>query len=117
MFKFKSAYDEVTNDLEKMLSKQASSNENNKLLQALTSLDTIALKLDKLGFEKEAEVITKLLETYANDEYLEGVDEYKREALEDEYLDEVLDNPDYDELLKELMADEEEDLSIDETDL
>lgn len=117
MFKFESAYDEVLTDLDKLLSKTASVNENNKSLQVLASLDNIATKLDKLGFEKEAEVITKLLEIYANDEYLEGADEYKREALEDEYLDEVLDDPDYDELLKELMADKEEDLSIDETDL
>src|SRR6266404_5360672 len=65
MFKLnESVYDEVTEQLQKNLNKFASDNatENDKkLVEALELLNISAETLEQFGFEKEAEVISKLI--------------------------------------------------------
>lgn len=130
MFKYESAYDEVLNALEE--SNKITKKANNKHFETLEVLSEIAGGLDLLGFEKEAEITTKLVEglskkanveqgwefnTDDKEVMLEGSDEYKREALEDEYLELLGDEIDYDKLLDELSEPEYEEISVDDSEL
>lgn len=101
----KSVSDDVLKDLEINLNKIASNNSvinENKLVEAVELLNTSAEALEQFGFEKEAEALTKLM-SLAGDYSLthEGPDEYKREKLEEEYLEKMLEN-DYDQILGDL---------------
>lgn len=126
----------IADDMYDHLKKTASDNfikKDNNLIKAIELLNSSAEKLEQFGFEKEAELLTRLTIlavkgdphtehlTYekmvnnlehkgtmfdANDSKdhkptHEGPDEYKREKLEEEYLEEMLDS-DYDKILGDL---------------
>ncbi len=121
MFKIESSQNEIYEQLEKNLSnirgieKKAEDKKN----VLLVKLNSIADKLDELNFEKESEAVTGLIEVFAksdvynygfnklaDEEFLEGPDEYKREKseeddLEDEYLNILLGDGKYDETFDE----------------
>ena len=108
----KSSFDEVLENLEINLNKNAldtSTIKEKKLVNAVELLNSSAGMLEQFGFEKEAESLTRLM-ILASDYSLthEGPDEYKREKLEEEYLEEILEN-DYDKILKNLDEDSEMD--------
>lgn len=121
MFKNQSSENEIYEQLEKNLSNKIGivKNAENKKNVLLIKLCSIAEKLDELNFEKEAEAVTKLIEVFsqsdnynhgfnklADEELLEGHGEHKREkaeeGLEDEYLNILLGDGNYDSSLDDL---------------
>jgi hypothetical protein len=99
LFKFSNCSEEIAEELEKSV-KNRELNEklayNKKIVSLLEFLNKSAEELDNLNLTKEANIITRLAEITSDhlNDYVpthEGPGEYKREALEDRYLDEILD--------------------------
>ncbi len=121
MFKTESFENEIYEQLEINMSNQVGivKNASNKKNVLLIKLCSIANKLDEMNFGKEAEAVTKLLEVFsasetynhgfeklADEEFLEGSGEHKREKaeenFEDDYLNILLGDGNYDKTFDEL---------------
>jgi len=121
MFKNESFKNEIYEQLEINLFNQVGivKKAENKKNVLLIKLCSIADKLDEMNFGKEAEAVTRLLETLsksssvnhgfnklADEEFLEGPGEHKREkneeGFEDEYLNILLGDGNYDSSLDEI---------------
>lgn len=96
LFKYQSADEEMAKEFEKSINEidlDAKLYSEKKTIEAVNYLNSAAEKLEQFNLIKEAEIITKLAEVVV-DNYIkihEGPEDYKRENLEDEYLDEILD--------------------------